>query len=107
MRRPCLACGKLTEHGSYCRLHRKQQGGTGQRGSTRRWRKLRAQVIERDDWRCTYIDPKTGERCPKRDELEADHIVPVAAGGKDTMENCRTRCRAHNPRGRKVREVNR
>ncbi|SNT37570.1 HNH endonuclease [Tropicimonas sediminicola] len=36
---------------------------------TQRWKALRMQALERDDWRCV--------RCGERRRLEVDHIEPV------------------------------
>lgn len=91
--KPCLTCGMPTEHGSYCRLHRRQQGGTGQRGSTRKWRRTRQLVLARDGHRCTDITD--GVRCPNTEDLSVDHIVPKARGGTDLQTNLRTLCATH------------
>jgi len=53
-------------------------------------------VRERDGDRCTYVCPETGRRCTARERLEYDHVVPVARGGRPTLDNLRQRCRAHN-----------
>ncbi|MEK7355253.1 MAG: HNH endonuclease, partial [Bdellovibrionota bacterium] len=52
----------------------------------------------RDTGSCTYIDPETGERCDSRHFLQPDHIIPVARGGSNELENLRLRCFAHNQR---------
>jgi len=39
---------------------------------------------------------ESGKRCDERGFLEYDHEIPVARGGKATVENIRLRCRAHN-----------
>lgn len=47
--------------------------------------KLRFAIYERDGWRCS--------KCGKRsDNLEIDHIVPIAKGGKTTIDNLQTLC---------------
>jgi len=56
---------------------------------------VKSRVWERDGGRCTFTS-ETGNRCPSRDYLEYDHVVPVARGGMATVENLRLRCRAHN-----------
>ena len=53
-------------------------------GSTRRWRRLRAFVLQRDGGRCV--------RCGSRVRLECHHVVPLASGGRDEPANCRTHC---------------
>lgn len=45
-----------------------------------------------------HLVSKDGRRCSARRCLELDHIVPLAVGGKATVENLRMRCRAHNQR---------
>jgi hypothetical protein len=52
-------------------------------------------VAKRDGKCCTYVSPE-GVRCDSRSFLEYDHIVPVAKGGRATVDNIRQRCRAHN-----------
>lgn len=52
-------------------------------GSTRRWRRLRRLVLDRDQWRCY--------RCG-RHATHADHIVPYAEGGRDEPANLRAAC---------------
>ena len=54
------------------------------KGSTRRWRKLRAYIIQRDQGCC--------QRCAGRHRLEVHHLVPATAGGQDTPGNLRTLC---------------
>ncbi|MEK7358367.1 MAG: HNH endonuclease signature motif containing protein, partial [Bdellovibrionota bacterium] len=52
----------------------------------------------RDTGSCTFVDPITGERCDSRHFLQPDHIIPVARGGSNELENLRLRCFAHNQR---------
>jgi hypothetical protein len=42
---PCLDCGRLSRSGSRCPACIAARGGLSERGSTRRWRRLRAAVI--------------------------------------------------------------
>jgi hypothetical protein len=56
---------------------------------------VRRAVWERDQGRCTFISI-TGGRCRVRMNLEIDHVVPVARGGKATVANLRLRCASHN-----------
>lgn len=51
---------------------------------------VRFKVFARDGFQCTYCG-----RSPARDgvRLEADHVIPRAAGGTDVMENLTTSCR--------------
>jgi hypothetical protein len=52
-------------------------------------------VAARDRARCAFVS-KSGRRCEERRFLEFHHIVPLAAGGRATIENIELRCRAHN-----------
>jgi hypothetical protein len=56
---------------------------------------IKRQVSERDRRRCTFVSTQ-GRRCEERSMLEYDHALPVARGGRSTVENLRLRCRAHN-----------
>jgi hypothetical protein len=56
---------------------------------------IKRQVAERDRDRCTFVGTQ-GRRCEERSMLEYDHALPVARGGRSTVENLRLRCRAHN-----------
>jgi 5-methylcytosine-specific restriction endonuclease McrA len=52
-------------------------------------------VCARDGGQCTFESPN-GRRCEDKGDLEFDHIVPRARGGKSTVDNLRLRCFAHN-----------
>ncbi len=56
---------------------------------------IRRAVWERDGGQCTFVS-RRGNRCKATRFLEFDHVVPVARGGKATVEGVRLRCRAHN-----------
>ena len=56
---------------------------------------VRRAVHERDGGCCTFVSDR-GKRCDETAFLELDHIVPVAKGGKSTVDNLRQRCRTHN-----------
>jgi 5-methylcytosine-specific restriction endonuclease McrA len=56
---------------------------------------LRDRVFERDGGRCTYKGPD-GKRCGSRRNLQVDHIIPYARGGKHTLSNLRLLCAKHN-----------
>lgn len=56
---------------------------------------VRRAVRLRDGDRCTFVSA-TGARCGERMRLEFDHVLPVALGGRTTVDNLRLRCRAHN-----------
>jgi len=57
--------------------------------------RTRNAVHERDGGTCTAAKPN-GKRCNSTKNIEFDHIVPVALGGKSTVDNLRLVCRAHN-----------
>jgi len=59
-------------------------------------RKNRRHVHARDNGRCTYVDPATGERCCAKAYIQQDHISGRADGGGHDVENLRLACRAHN-----------
>ncbi|MES2856143.1 MAG: HNH endonuclease signature motif containing protein, partial [Bdellovibrionota bacterium] len=57
---------------------------------------LKRSVLKRDQEGCTHKDPRTGRRCGSKSWIEIDHIIPVAIGGQNEIENLRVLCRAHN-----------
>lgn len=80
-------------------------------GSTRRWRRLRLAVLERDGWRCQL--PADVDQAEPLLQLRAgagqapellcgayadhvDHVVPRAHGGTDALDNLRAACARHN-----------
>jgi hypothetical protein len=56
---------------------------------------IRQAVCERDGGRCAFTGPN-GTRCEAETRLEFDHVVPLAQGGRTTVENVRLLCRRHN-----------
>jgi 5-methylcytosine-specific restriction endonuclease McrA len=56
---------------------------------------VRRAVVERDQYRCTYVDDG-GQRCRETSGLELHHEHPYALGGPATVANIALRCRAHN-----------
>jgi 5-methylcytosine-specific restriction endonuclease McrA len=56
---------------------------------------VRDQVFARDNGRCTYAG-SNGKRCNSTHMLQLDHRIPVARGGKSTVENLRLLCAYHN-----------
>lgn len=70
-------------------------------GSTRRWRRLRLLVLDRDGWRCQLPVDGGGESdvalCGAW-ASHVDHITPRALGGTDDPANLRAACRACNLR---------
>ena len=53
-------------------------------------------VWKRDRGCCSYVNPKTGQRCGSQYMLQMDHIKPYALGGRSTKENMRLLCAGHN-----------
>ncbi len=56
---------------------------------------LRKQVFLKDNCQCSYVSPD-GKRCMCKNNLEVDHILPRAKGGKNELSNLRLLCSAHN-----------
>ena len=52
------------------------------------WARLRNAVFERDGHCCVY--------CGSKENLQCDHVVPVALGGRHTLSNLAAACRACN-----------
>ena len=52
-------------------------------------------VWARDGGQCTFTSAD-GHRCEARSDLEFDHVIPVARGGRATTDNIRLLCSAHN-----------
>ncbi len=52
-------------------------------------------VRRRADDRCEYLG-QNGHRCGSRFQTQTDHILPIALGGKNSVENLRVLCRVHN-----------
>lgn len=67
-------------------------------GITKSTADIRRAVWKRDQARCTFTDPRTGERCDAKHFIEEDHIFPKAMGGAYSEANIRLRCRTHNQR---------
>lgn len=57
---------------------------------------LKREVFRRDEGKCTYENPFTGEICGSRFQIEIDHVIPHAKGGADSLDNLRCLCRGHN-----------
>jgi hypothetical protein len=59
-------------------------------------RPVARQVWKRDQSRCTWTDPKTGQKCGSTYLLQIDHRMPFALGGKTHLQNLRLLCFQHN-----------
>ena len=53
------------------------------RGSTRAWRRLRLQALQRDRDHCVECGALASE---------VDHVLPRERGGRDVLENLRSLC---------------
>lgn len=94
MKQACHTCGRGSDQ-RYCPAHR-----AGPEAARRgRWRpgrgtkaddELRLATFERDGFACV--------QCGSTENLERDHVVPVAADGPNTLENSQTLCRSCNRR---------
>ncbi len=56
---------------------------------------VKREVYSRDNFCCSY-QSEDGIKCGKESNLELDHVVPVAHGGENTVQNLRVVCREHN-----------
>ena len=65
------------------------KGNTTERGYGHAWRKLRAQVLERDGYLCQACKAK-GRITPA---TEVDHIINKASGGTDDIDNLQALCK--------------
>lgn len=59
-------------------------------------RSIQRRVWQRDQGKCSFIDPKTQVQCGSRHFLQIDHIYPFRLGGGNTETNLRLLCAAHN-----------
>jgi 5-methylcytosine-specific restriction endonuclease McrA len=55
---------------------------------SKRWLRLRAACLERDDFRCR----RCGRSADGGAILNADHVIPRSKGGLDVLENLQTLC---------------
>lgn len=111
-----LNCTHLVPHGTrYCPEHGKpayqqrsrvsERTESARRTGTRRFNQhVRPAVLKRDNFSCQLnidgVCVSRGEPLPA-DQLEIDHILEVAYGGSDDLDNLRTVCRpCHRRRGR-------
>ena len=59
------------------------------KGSTSRWRKLRKEILERDEYRCSYCGAHANQ---------VDHVTSLDKGGTDEPSNLAAACQACNLR---------
>jgi 5-methylcytosine-specific restriction endonuclease McrA len=82
----CMATASRTT--GRCPAHPKP-ARTPRPGTGRRWLATRGRVLRRDNWTCQHC----GHRDVTGASLEVDHVLPVARGGSDELDNLRTLCR--------------
>ena len=68
----------------------RQNGQHNQRGYGHAWRKLRAQVLDRDGHLCMACKRSGYRYVPATD---VDHIISKANGGTDELENLQSLCK--------------
>lgn len=59
------------------------------KGSTRAWRKLRQEILERDEYTCIYCGGRANQ---------VDHISSLQSGGGDERSNLASACQSCNLR---------
>lgn len=105
MNKPCLEahCPEIAiPGGSRCRPHTREfqryrdrwRGNACQRGYGSHWQRTRLLVIKRDGAICA----KCGAMPPDV-RITVDHIVPLAHGGSNELDNLRVLCLSCNSRG--------
>ncbi len=57
---------------------------------------IRQTLWQRSEGRCEYNDQLSQRRCESRYQLEFEHCMPFAVGGKTVSDNLRVLCREHN-----------
>ena len=98
-RRPCLQCGELIRRGSYCEAHRPRR-------TARPWRlissTLRAQHVAEFGLVCLGLPPIGHAAHPVADlsELSVHHLIPIALGGSDDLDNLVVVCGVANSEAR-------
>lgn len=105
MSRPCRAFGcpavvKSRNQQGYCDDHASKRsnwnkrvdrtGSTTERGYGHTWRKLREQILKRDDYLCVQCSAH-GRVSSATD---VDHIINKAKGGTDAVDNLQSLCSA-------------
>lgn len=88
----CLDCGapSPTRRCDACQARKPKpvRSSTRHTGNAR-YRRLRAEALDRDHHTCVYCGRPAGE---------VDHVIPVAAGGTNTSHNLVAACQACNRR---------
>jgi 5-methylcytosine-specific restriction endonuclease McrA len=53
-------------------------------------------VLTKANYQCEFVSPITRRRCEAKHFVESDHIIAVALGGSNEIENLQALCRQHN-----------
>ena len=98
MNRLCAGgCGRVTDKRRCPACARHYEAQRGPRRMTGRYdtayRKLRAQALREHPWCVVCRAPDSPDN-----PLTADHIVPLALGGRNVRDNVQVMCRACNSR---------
>jgi hypothetical protein len=78
---------KLIDGKPYCSMHGPTTFRIDPYYQSAPWRKLRKQVLERDNWTCTYCGNEANT---------ADHVIPRRYGGVDDLTNLVAACQRCN-----------
>ena len=54
------------------------------------------EMYERDGDQCSYVDERTGARCPSRAFIQRNHVIMRVHGGTDESTNLEPMCGPHN-----------
>ena len=94
---PPAATAQATGSDTSCPKDREARAAAMPRRRTRRPIPVRVkrEVWQRDEGKCSFVDPHSGRRCGSRFLLEIDHVVPYAVGGTHDAGNLRVYCGAH------------
>ncbi|MNK99946.1 hypothetical protein D3C87_1203630 [compost metagenome] len=59
---------------------------------------VQRQIWKRANFCCEHIDTNSKSRCTSKFALQTDHIISLALGGSNKVDNLRLLCRSHNSR---------
>ena len=57
---------------------------------------IKNEVLKRDNYSCSYVDPLTKRRCNSKHGIEIDHKKPFSIQGTHTVSNLQVLCFQHN-----------
>ena len=86
--KPCLTCGRLTQHGSRCslceRAHDRARRPDFRARYGTNWDRRRAEAIEVEPW-CHNPDCSHPDAGTSANPLSADHDMPLIRGGQNSV----------------------